>query len=157
MKPRKQRTIALKCKTSNVSRPAATKAQDQVQRGLLLDVVVRQRAAILQLLPREDQTLLVRGDALLVLDLRLDVVNGVAGLHVQRDGLPRQRLDEDLHATPEAQDQVQRGLLLDVVVRQRAAILQLLPREDQTLLVRGDAFLVLDLRLDVVNGVAGLH
>jgi hypothetical protein len=34
-----------------------------VQRGLLLDVVVSQGAAILQLLASEDQTLLVRGDA----------------------------------------------------------------------------------------------
>ena len=45
--------------------------------GLLLDVVVSKGAAILKLLASEDETLLVRGDALLVLDLRLDVVNGV--------------------------------------------------------------------------------
>jgi hypothetical protein len=34
-----------------------------VQRGLLLDVVVGQGAAILQLLASKDQALLVRGDA----------------------------------------------------------------------------------------------
>ena len=34
-----------------------------------------------------------------VLDLGLHVVDGVAGLHLQRDGLPRQRLDEDLSST----------------------------------------------------------
>jgi hypothetical protein len=34
-----------------------------VQRGLLLDVVVGQGAAILQLLAGKDQALLVRGDA----------------------------------------------------------------------------------------------
>ncbi len=33
----------------------------------------------------------------LVLDLGLDVVDGVAALHLQRDRLPRQRLHEDLH------------------------------------------------------------
>jgi hypothetical protein len=41
----------------------------EVQGGLLLDVVVRQRAAVLQLLAREDEALLVRRDALLVLKL----------------------------------------------------------------------------------------
>lgn len=44
----------------------AAQAQDQVQRRLLLDVVVRERAAILELLAGEDQTLLIRGDTLLV-------------------------------------------------------------------------------------------
>ena len=38
-------------------------------------------------------------------------------------------------------------VLLDVVVRERAAVLQLLTGEDQTLLVRRDPFLVLDLCL----------
>ena len=76
---------------------------------------------ILELLAREDEALLVRRDALLVLDLRLHVVDGVRSLHVERDGLARERLDEDLHTATEAQHQVERGLLLDVVVRQRAA------------------------------------
>ena len=65
--------------------------------GLLLDIVVSKGSAILQLLASEDQSLLVRGDALLVLDLGLHVVDGVRGLHLQRDGLPRQGLHEDLH------------------------------------------------------------
>uniref|UniRef100_A0A453IGN4 Uncharacterized protein n=1 Tax=Aegilops tauschii subsp. strangulata TaxID=200361 RepID=A0A453IGN4_AEGTS len=76
---------------------APAEAQHQVQRGLLLDVVVGQGAAIIQLLPREDEALLVRRDAFLVLDLGLDVVDGVAALHLEGDGLPRQRLHEDLH------------------------------------------------------------
>ena len=46
---------------------AAAQAQHQVQRGLLLDVVVCQGAAVLQLLAGEDEALLVRGNALLVL------------------------------------------------------------------------------------------
>eukprot|EP00966_Prymnesium_polylepis_P078326 1815972-Prymnesium_polylepis.3 len=53
----------------------AAKAQHEVERRLLLDVVVRERAAVLQLLAREDDTLLVGRDALLVLDLGLHVVN----------------------------------------------------------------------------------
>ena len=76
---------------------------------------------ILELLAREDEALLVRRDALLVLDLRLHVVDGVRSLHVERDRLAGQSLHEDLHPTAEAQHQVERGLLLDVVVRQRAA------------------------------------
>ena len=134
----------------------STQAQDQVESGLLLDVVVRQSPAILQLLSGEDQPLLVRRDALLVLNLGLHIVNGVAGLDIQSDGLARQGLHKDLHTSTQAQDQVEGGLLLDVVVRQSPAILQLLSGEDQPLLVRRDALLVLNLGLHIVNGVAGL-
>jgi hypothetical protein len=45
-----------------------------VESGLLLDVVVGKGAAVLELLAGEDQALLVRGNALLVLDLGLDIV-----------------------------------------------------------------------------------
>jgi hypothetical protein len=45
-----------------------------VQRRLLLDVVVGQGAAVLELLACEDQALLVWGNALLVLDLGFDIV-----------------------------------------------------------------------------------
>ena len=55
----------------------------------------------------------------------------------------RQRLDEDLHTTAETQHQVQRRLILDVVVGQSSAVLKLFAREDQALLVRRDALLVL--------------
>ena len=40
-----------------------TKAQDQVERGLLLDVVVAESATILQLLAGEDEALLIRGNS----------------------------------------------------------------------------------------------
>jgi hypothetical protein len=74
-----------------------TEAEDQVESGLLLDVVVAQGAAILELLTSKDKSLLVRGNALLVLDLGLDVVNGVGRLHLKGDRLPREGLDENLH------------------------------------------------------------
>ncbi len=45
--------------------------------------------------------------------------------------------------------------LLDVVVGERTSVFQLLPGEDQALLVGGDAFFVLDLRFDIVDCVAG--
>ena len=62
----------------------------------LLDVVVAQSAAILELLAGEDQALLVRGNALLVLDLGLDIVDGVARLDLEGNGLTRQGLDETI-------------------------------------------------------------
>ncbi|RAK93927.1 hypothetical protein BO79DRAFT_27447 [Aspergillus costaricaensis CBS 115574] len=62
----------------------------------LLDVVVAQGAAILKLLTSEDKTLLIRGDTLLVLDLGLDVVDGVARLDVEGNGLTREGLDETI-------------------------------------------------------------
>jgi hypothetical protein len=79
------------------ARSSSAQAQDKVQGALLLDVVVRQGAAVLELLAREDEALLVRGDALLVLDLGLDVLDRVRGLDLKRDGLAGQGLHEDLH------------------------------------------------------------
>ena len=83
---------------------------------LLLDVVVREGAPILELLTREDEALLVWGNAastlsawrpptstahktspLLVLDLGLHIVDGVGRLHLKGDCLPRKGLDENLH------------------------------------------------------------
>ena len=60
----------------------------------LLDVVVGKGAAILKLLSSEDETLLVRGNSLLVLDLALHIVDGVRGLDLEGDGLARQGLNE---------------------------------------------------------------
>lgn len=58
-----------------------------MQSTLLLDVVIREAAAVFELLSGKDETLLVRGGAaLLVLDLRLDVVDRVGRLDLQRDG-----------------------------------------------------------------------
>jgi len=94
-----------------------------VKRRLLLDVVVGERATILQLLPRKDQALLVGGDPLLVLDLALHHVDRVAALHLKRDRLASERLDKDLHASAKAEHKVKRRLLLDVVVGERATVL----------------------------------
>jgi hypothetical protein len=54
-----------------------------VKSGLLLDVVIRESTAILELLSGEDETLLIRGNSLLVLNLSLDVVDGVRRLNVE--------------------------------------------------------------------------
>ena len=71
---------------------AAAEAQDEVERRLLLDVVVREGAAVLKLLAREDEALLVGRDALLVLDLLLHVLDRVRRLNLERDRLAREGL-----------------------------------------------------------------
>ena len=55
------------------------------------------RAAAVELLAHEDEALLVRRDALLVLDLLLHVLDGVGSLHLQGDGLSGQGLHKNLH------------------------------------------------------------
>merc|ERR1712232_1190367 len=116
-----------------------------MESGLLLDVVVLEGTAILELLSSEDEALLVWGNSFLVLDLGLHVLDSVALLNIEGDGLSGEGLDEDLHTTAKSEDEMEGGLLLDVVVPESAAILELLASEDETLLVWGDALLVLDL------------
>ena len=90
------------------------------------------------------------------LNLGLDVVDGVGGLDFESDGLACERLDEDLHSTTKAEDEMECRLLLNVVIRQRATVLKLLASEDETLLVWRNALLVLNLRLHIVDGVRAL-
>ena len=69
------------------------------------------------------------------------------------DGLSGQGLHKDLHTSSETQHKMECGFLLDIVVRKCAAIFQLFAGEDQSLLIWGNAFLVLDLGFDVLDGV----
>lgn len=64
---------------------------------LLLNVVVRQSTAIFQLLSSKDQSLLIRRNSFLILDLGLYIFYSVRGFNLERDGLPRQGLHKDLH------------------------------------------------------------
>ena len=89
-----------------------------MESAFLLDVVVRKGPSILKLLASKDETLLVRGDALLVLDLGLDILNSVGRLNLKGDGLASESLNEDLHATPQAKNEMEGALLLYVVVRE---------------------------------------
>lgn len=77
---------------------ASEEAAAQGQHRLLGDVVVSQRVAVAQLLPREDEALLGRRDALRLVYLGLHVRHRVRRLNLQRDRpCRRQRLHEDLH------------------------------------------------------------
>ena len=62
-----------------------------------------------------------------------------------------------LISTTQAQNQMQSGFLLYVVVTEGSTIFQLLASEDQSLLVWGDAFFVLNLGLYILNGIRGLY
>merc|ERR1712159_903582 len=130
---------------------AAPQTQHEVQSRFLLDVVVRERTTVLELLACEDQALLVWWNALLVLNFGLHVVDRVRGLHIESDRLACEGLDEDLHAAPQTQHQMQSRFLLDVVVRESTTIFELLACEDQALLVWWNALLVLNFGLHVVD------
>ena len=155
----------------------ASEERTEVQSRLLLDVIIRKGPAVFKLLASKDQTLLVGWNTLLVLNLRFHVVDGIGGFNFERNGLAGKSLHEDLHTAAETEDEMKSRLLLNVVIRQRAAILELFPGENKTLLVRGDTtfillfrsyhkcrgasndspFLVLNLRLYIVDGVGRLN
>jgi hypothetical protein len=71
-----------------------TETEDEVEGGLLLNVVVGESATILKLLSGEDETLLVGWNTLLVLNLGLDIVDGVRRLNLKSDGLSGEGLDD---------------------------------------------------------------
>merc|ERR1712213_9837 len=121
--------------------------------AFLLDVVIREGSSIFQLLTSKDQPLLIWRNSFLILNLGLDILNGVRRFNIEGDGLTSQGLDEDLHTTSQSENQMRGTLLLDVVIREGSSIFQLLSSKDQPLLIWGNAFLVLNLGLDVLNGI----
>jgi len=133
-----------------------SESEDEMEGRFLLDVVVGESSSILELLSSEDKSLLIGRNSFLVLDLGLDVLNGVGWLDIEGDGLSSESLDEDLHTTSESEDEMESGFLLDVVVGEGSSILELLTGEDKSLLIGWDTFLVLDLSLDVLDGVGWL-
>jgi len=136
---------------------AATESEDEMEGGLLLDVVVGEGSTVFELLSSEDESLLIGRNAFLVLDLGLHVLDGVAWLDLKSDGLSGEGLNEDLHTTSESQDEMKSGLLLDVVVTKGTSIFELLSSEDKSLLIGWDTFLVLDLGLNILDGVGWLN
>merc|ERR1711868_179857 len=119
----------------------------------LLDVVIREGSSILELLSSKNQSLLIWGNSFLVLDLGLDILNGIRRLNLKGDGLASESLDEDLHTSSQSKNQMQSAFLLDVIIRKSSSVLELLSSKDQSLLVWRNSFLVLNLGLDILNGV----
>jgi len=66
---------------------ATTKAENEMESRLFLDVVIRKSSTVLQLFASEDKTLLVRRNTLLVLDLCLDVIDRVGRFNFESDRL----------------------------------------------------------------------
>jgi len=128
-----------------------------MESGLFLDVVIRKGSSILELLSSEDKSLLIWWDTFFVLDLGLDVFDGVCWLNIKSDGFTSESFDEDLHSTSKSEDQMEGRLFLDVVVGEGSSILKLLSSEDESLLIWRDTFFVLDLGLDVLDGVCWLN
>merc|ERR1712151_1085017 len=124
---------------------------------LFLDIIVGKSATIFQLLSCKDQTLLIRWDTFLILDLLLNVVDGVAWLNVKSNSFTCEGFNEDLHTPTETKHKMKSRLFLDVIIGKSATIFQLLSCKDQTLLIWWNTFLVLDLLLNVVDGVAWLN
>jgi hypothetical protein len=71
------------------------------------------------------------------MDLGLNVVDSVAGLHIKSDGFYGECLGKNLNTYAKKYNKVQGRLLLNVVIIQCSAILKLLSGKDETLLVRG--------------------
>ncbi|KAJ1382373.1 hypothetical protein SESBI_44289 [Sesbania bispinosa] len=59
-----------------------------------------------RLLRPRPPSLLVRWDSLLVLDLGLDVVDGVTAFDLKSDGLACEGLNKDLHPTMKTEDEM---------------------------------------------------
>ena len=76
---------------------SSSETEHQVESGLLLDVVIRKGTAIFELLSGKDKTLLIWGNTFFILNLGLNVLNGVAGFDIQSDRLACKGLDENLH------------------------------------------------------------
>ena len=78
---------------------SSSQSKSEVERRLLLDVVVGESAAIVELLAAKDQSLFVGMNALLGLDLLLDLMDGLGRLDLESDRHAIEGLDVDLHAS----------------------------------------------------------
>jgi hypothetical protein len=68
-----------------------------VKSRLLLNVVIGKGPSVLELLSGENETLLIRGDSLLVPNLGLYIIDGIGGLDLEGDSLAGKSLHKDLH------------------------------------------------------------
>ena len=64
-----------------------------------LDIVVREGSTIFQLFTSKDESLLIGWDSFFILDLSLDVINGVGWFNVEGYSLASEGLYKDLHST----------------------------------------------------------
>jgi len=141
--------------------------------GSTLLLLIRESPAILELFSGKDKTLLIGRDAFLVLNLRLHVVDCVRRFDLEGNRLSGQGFHKYLHTSTKAEDEMERGLLLDIATRnvgitmgwtsrygllvgKSAPVFELLAGEDQPLLIGGNTLLVLNLRLHIVDSIGRL-
>ena len=127
---------------------ARAKYENQDKSAILRDVVVLESAVILEMFSSVHETRLARGFevwwmCLNVQDLGFDVLDGVVGLDLDSDHPAAHRLGKHPHST-KSEHQVKSALLLDVIVGETAAILELFSSENETLLIWGNSLLVLE-------------
>jgi len=128
-----------------------------VKSRFLLNVVVRQSSSIFQLFTSKNKTLLFWWNSFLVLNFCFDVGNGIVGLDIKSNRFTSQRFHKDLHSTTsQSENQVKRGLFLDVIIGKSTSIFKLFTSKDQSLLFWWNSFFVLDLGFDVGNGIIWL-
>lgn len=131
---------------------STVKTKNKVESGFFLNDIIGKSATVLELLVGKDKTLLVRRNAFL--NLGFHVVNGIGRLNLD---LSSQSLDEYLHTATKMEDEMKSRNLLDVVAGENTTILELLSSEDEMLLIRGEAFFVLNFGLQIVDRIRGLH
>ena len=83
--------------SKNFSSNTTPKAKNEVNRALFLNCVISKSSAIFQLLASKDETLLIRRNALLILDLLLHIFDRVRAFNLKGDGLSGKGLHKDLH------------------------------------------------------------
>lgn len=76
---------------------SSSQPKNQVQGAFLLDVIVRQSSPVLELFARENESLLIRRNALFVLNFGLDAFDGVRRFDLQRNGFSGESFDKNLH------------------------------------------------------------
>ena len=87
-----------------------------MESAFFLDVVVLECASIFKLFASEDKSLLIGWNALLILNLSLDVFDGIGRLNIEGDSFAGKSLNKDLHATTESKDEMKCRFLLDIVI-----------------------------------------
>lgn len=96
--------------------------QYQMQRRLLLYVVVREGSTILELFTGENQPLLVGRYAFLVLYFCFHVLNRVRGLNLKCDRLPGECFHENLHRDVYLQTRIRLILRHNLIIDRRATL-----------------------------------
>jgi len=124
--------------------------------AFLLDVIIGEGTSIFELFSSKDKTLLIWGNSFLVLDLSLDIFNGVGRLNLEGDGFSSESLDEDLHTSSKTKYKMKSALFLDVVVRKSTSIFKLLTSKNETLLIWRNSLLILNLGLHILDGIRWL-